>query len=150
MEKHPAQEGDNESERHQAAGRQSEQRFVFGGRVFDIDQAQAIIAERPRQPGMLPVAPWAQAYGFDTLDDPHTVPIIGPGPDFNRDYAMTTDLNEPAIVATMYSQEHGQDYPLLIDGTHRLYRAYQEGITELPAYVLTVDETLAIREDLPR
>lgn len=33
----------------------------------------------------------------------------------------------------------------LIDRTHRLYRAFAEHRTDLPAYVLTVEETLAIR-----
>jgi hypothetical protein len=60
---------------------------------------------------------------------------------------MTTDLTEPVIVAILHSQEHDEDYPLLIDGTHRLYRAYQEGVATLPAYVLDVAETLGIRED---
>jgi hypothetical protein len=80
------------------------------------------------------------------LEDRHAVALIGPGPDFDRGYAMTTDLTEPVIVAMLHSQEDDRDYPLLIDGTHRLYRAHAEGTPELPVYVLNVEETLAIRE----
>jgi hypothetical protein len=36
---------------------------------------------------------------------------------------------------------------LLIDGVHRLYHAWREGVPRLPAYLLTVEETLRIRHD---
>jgi hypothetical protein len=65
---------------------------------------------------------------------------------FDRHYAMTTDLHEPLLVATLRNKD-GEQFPLVIDGTHRLYRAYIEHMTELTAYVLSVEETLAIRED---
>jgi hypothetical protein len=80
-------------------------------------------------------------------DDRQSVALIGPGPDFDREYAMTTDLTEPVIVAIMRSQETGEVAPLLIDGTHRLYRAHAEGLDVLPVYVLNAEESLAIRED---
>jgi hypothetical protein len=35
---------------------------------------------------------------------------------------------------------------LLIDGIHRLYKASATGTAELPAYLLTQAETLAIRD----
>ena len=37
--------------------------------------------------------------------------------------------------------------PLLIDGCHRLYKAAVTGRAEIPAFVLTADETLLIRSD---
>jgi hypothetical protein len=73
--------------------------------------------------------------------------LIGPGPEFNRRYAMTTDLEKPVIVATLRSEETGDESPLLIDGTHRLFRAYQDGVAALPAYVLSVEESLSIRRE---
>lgn len=126
--------------------REPAQWFQFGGWVFDVDHAQALLAEQPREPQPLPVMPWVRQYGLDLLDHPETAPILGIGPGFDRDYAMTTDLTEPLIVATLRTSDHGQS-PLLIDGTHRLYRAYREGVAELPAYVLNVVETQAIRID---
>jgi hypothetical protein len=123
-----------------------EQRFHFGPWVFNVDQAETIIAERPRETHVLPVESWARAYGLDEPEDTHRISLIGPGPDFDRAYAMTSDLTVPVIIATLHSEETG-DGPLLIDGTHRLYRAHIEGMTELPAYVLSVEESLEIRED---
>ncbi|HKR81476.1 MAG TPA: hypothetical protein VJR27_00550 [Candidatus Saccharimonadales bacterium] len=140
--------GGNREQTQARAERQTRQLFLFGPWSFDVDQAQAVIAERPRSTHTLPVEPWARAYGLDELDNPNTASLIGPGPSFDRRYAMTTDLAEPVMVAVLRDQESGQDCPLLIDGTHRLYRAHQEGIAELPAYVLTVEESLAIRQEL--
>ena len=42
--------------------------------------------------------PWARAYGLipSPGSSPHAVPLIGPGPGFNPDYALTTDLDDPA------------------------------------------------------
>lgn len=120
--------------------------FQFGGWVFDIDRAQALLAEKPRERSLLPVMPWVRQYGLDLLNRPDTAPILGVGPGFDRDYAMTTDLAEPLIVATLRTSDHGRS-PLLIDGTHRLYRAFREGLAELPAFVLDEAETQAIRID---
>jgi hypothetical protein len=127
-------------ERHPA------QWFRFGGWIFDVDRAQALLSKKPREPRPLTVMPWVRQYGLDLLDEPNRVPILGIGPDFDREYAMTTDLTSPLIVATLHLPGSGNS-SLLIDGTHRLYRAYREHVAELPAYVLDVNESLAIRLD---
>ena len=46
---------------------------------------------------------WARAYGLipDPGSSPHSVPLIGPGPGFDPDYAMTTDLDDPVIIASI-------------------------------------------------
>jgi hypothetical protein len=49
----------------------------------------------------------------------HTVSLIGPGPDFDSQYAMTTDLDEPLIIASVTADGTGQPCPLLIDGYAR-------------------------------
>jgi hypothetical protein len=120
--------------------------FRFGGWIFDIDRAQAVLAQSPREPKPLAVMPWVRQYGLDLLGEPSRAPILGLGPDFDREYAMTTDLMSPLIVATLHLPGSGNS-SLLIDGTHRLYHAYREDVTELLAYVLDVNESLAIRLD---
>ena len=122
------------------------QRFRFGGWIFDIDRAEVLLSQSPREPKPLAVMPWVRQYGLDLLDEPNRVPILGIGPEFDREYAMTTDLTNPLIVATLHLPGSGNS-SLLIDGTHRLYRAYREDVAELPAYVLDVNESLAIRLD---
>jgi hypothetical protein len=119
------------------------QRFQFGPWLFNVNGGQAILAERPRDARPLSVELWVSFYGLDTPDD--EVSLFW-AHHLDRDYAMTTDLDEPLLVATLRNNE-GEELPLLIDGTHRLHRAHVEHRARLPAYVLTVDESLAIRED---
>ena len=92
-----------------------EQVFQFGHWVFNVDQAQALLTERPREPLPVPVLPWVRKYGLDLLDEVNRAPILGVGPDFDREYAMSTDLTEPLIVATLHLPGSGNS-PLLIDG----------------------------------
>jgi hypothetical protein len=120
--------------------------FVFGGWVFDVTAAAAIIRAEPRETVSLPVGPWARAYGLDRDpgSDTAAIPLLGPGPGFSRAYAMTTDLTQPLIIATLLVTG-GEPAALLIDGTHRLFKGHATGTAELPAYLLTEAETLAIR-----
>jgi hypothetical protein len=120
--------------------------FFFGGWVFDIAAAAAILRDQPRETASLPVAPWARAYSLDRDpgSDTATIPLLGPGPGFSRAYAMTTDLTQPVIIAAL-PVTGDEPTPLLIDGTHRLYKAHATGAAQLPAWVLTDTETLTIR-----
>ncbi|MBB2940513.1 hypothetical protein FB565_000217 [Actinoplanes lutulentus] len=120
--------------------------FSFGPWAFSIDAAEAAIAARHRPIQPIPVDAWASFYGLKHLGDPRrsAAALIGPTSDaLDREYAMTADLANPVIVAQLLVEN--QPAPLLIDGTHRLYRAWREKVSELPAYVLTVEETLGIR-----
>lgn len=42
--------------------------FHFGPWTFSIDQAETVIAERPREPHTLDVAAWANAHGLNDID----------------------------------------------------------------------------------
>jgi len=122
--------------------------FYFGPWAFSIDEAEALIADRPREPASLNVVAWANAYGLTHIDDPdpHTVNLIGPTRDgLDREYAMATDLTKPVIVASL--EVDGEPTALFIDGVHRLYRAWRESVASLPAYVLTVAETQQIKHN---
>ncbi|MET8367651.1 hypothetical protein ABZU53_29410 [Micromonospora sp. NPDC005194] len=122
--------------------------FHFGPWVFSIDAAQALIAASPRDTRPLDVPAWAAAYGLTHLDNPNpwATNLIGPtSTTLNRTYAMTTDLTKPLIVAQI-SVNAAPPGPLLIDGTHRLYRAWHEHKPQLPAYVLTVQEARQIQD----
>jgi hypothetical protein len=125
-----------------------QQWFYFGPWAFSIDEAERLIADRPREPHTLDVAVWANAYGLATIDDsaPGRVSLIGPTRDgLDREYAMGIDLTKPVIVATL--ETSGEPAALFIDGIHRLYRAWREGVAQLPAYVLSVAETQQIKHD---
>ncbi|GIE91632.1 hypothetical protein [Actinoplanes regularis] len=129
-------------------GRQ-EQWFHFGPWVFSIDAAQALIAAAPRDTVSLPVTAWATAYGLTQLDDPHRTAanLIGPTSDaVDRLYAMSTDLTKPVLLGRICIGVH-PPAALLIDGVHRLYHAWREGVPQLPAYQLTAEETRAVQHD---
>jgi hypothetical protein len=125
-------------------GRPPDQRFVFGAFVFNVDKALALLEGDQRVCRALEVAPWAAFFGFDITDE-HSVALFGPRY-LDRDYAMTTDLDAPVVVATLTGSEC-ERFPLVIDGTHRIYKAHVLGVPELPALVLDEAESLSIRDD---
>jgi hypothetical protein len=131
-----------------APGSKPQQWFVLRPWVFDVTLAGVLLRAAPRPPRMIPVAGWARAYGL--IRDPgsgrHAISLIGPGPDFSPGYAMTTNPEEPVILATL-ADAGGEMTPLLIDGCHRLYKAAVTGRAEIAAFVLTAAETLLIRSD---
>ena len=98
---------------------------------------------------MIPVAAWARAYGLarDPGSGRHAISLIGPGPDFSPQYAMTTNPDKQVILVTLADTSGEPTQPLLIDGCHRLYKAAVTGRAEIPAFVLTAGETLLIRSD---
>jgi hypothetical protein len=120
------------------------QRFLFGAFVFNVDKAMAMLEDNQRDRRVLEVGPWASFFGFDITGE-HSIALFGPR-HLDRDYAMTTNLEDPVIVATLVGRE-GERFPLVIDGTHRIYRAYVEGVPILPALVLDEAESLSIRDD---
>ncbi|MEV1319441.1 hypothetical protein AB0J14_25555 [Micromonospora arborensis] len=115
--------------------------------MFDINAALALIAAAPRAPQPLNVTAWANAYGLRHLDNPNpwATNLIGPTKNsLNRAYAMTADLTTPVIVCQIPITEQ-QPAPLLIDGTHRVYRAWRDQVPQLPAHLLTPAETQQIK-----
>lgn len=125
------------------------QLFLYGKWLFNIDQAQALLKEHPRDVKPTSVADWAAHYQLDRLtpgyDGAPWCPVFGPDQSaFNAEHALQTDLNTPVIIATM--EFDSGPAILLIDGVHRMYRAMTEGRATLPAYTLTTAETTRIRE----
>ncbi|HEX5293942.1 MAG TPA: hypothetical protein VFX25_34130 [Streptosporangiaceae bacterium] len=131
-----------------AAGK-PQQWFTLRPWIFDVTLAGMLLRATPRPPVPIPAGAWARAYGLarDPAIGRHAISLIGPGPDFSTDYAMTTDPDEPVILATLTGPGGEPAGPLLIDGCHRLYKAAVTGRAEIPAFVLTAAETLLIRSD---
>ncbi len=92
--------------------------FTLRPWVFDVTLAGVLLRAEPRPPRMIPVAAWARAYGLarDTGGGRHAISLIGPGPDFSPQYAMTTNPDEPVIFATLAGPSGEPAGPLLIDG----------------------------------
>ncbi len=126
-----------------------QQWFTLRPWVFDVTLAGVLLRAAPRLPRMIPVTAWARAYGLarDPGSGRHAISLISPGPDFSPQYAMTTNPDEPVILATLSGPGGEPAGPLLIDGCHRLYKAAVTGQAEIPAFVLTAAETLLIRSN---
>lgn len=135
--------------RHAAPDSATGQWFVFGPWVYDVDAATGwLLRAAPRPALLLPVQPWACAYGL--IHDPggqsQMISLIGPGPGFEpgpRDDPLTRD--DPVIIATITTADGEPTEPLLTDGCHRLYKAAVTGREHLPSLRLTAAETLAVR-----
>ena len=106
--------GSSTPPRPPAAGK-PQQWFVLRPWLYDVTAAAGLLRAAPRPPQPLPVEPWARAYGLipAPASSPHTVSLIGPGPGFDPQYAMGTDLDEPVIIATLTSPAGAAAGPLL-------------------------------------
>jgi hypothetical protein len=74
----------------------------------------------------------------------------GPPPEdkaqIDPDHALSVDLSYPILLLESLDEIDGSR-GRVIDGWHRIYRAAQLGIPELPAVVITADEEPIIRID---
>lgn len=119
------------------------QTFQYGIWTFDVTAAEQLVTATGQLPiVLLDVPMWAYACGLDR-DDPSAVPLLGPGDNFDRAYAMTTDLSRPLLLATVPTGD-GASGHLLIDGCHRLFHAWSTGRVTLTAYELGRAETDSI------
>jgi len=91
-----------------------------------ITTALYLVARSGRQAEMIDVMSWTHHLERSII---------------NKEYALSekVDLKRPIIIAA-WEDNRGQIILKLIDGMHRLYKAYKTGVAQLPAYVLTVDE----------
>lgn len=125
------------------------QYFVFGPFLYDIDKALKIIASTPgRATHPITVSEFARTLGLEkTLDEYRAqgqIPMLRG--DVDEEYARTqADLTIPVIIGDLRQRDEGTPAYMLIDGTHRLRRAFLEGREHLDAYVLTLAETKKIR-----
>jgi hypothetical protein len=92
------------------AAAKPQQWFTLRPWLFDVTAATWLLRAAPRPAQPLPAGPRARAYGLVPAPGggQHTVSLIGPGPDFDSQYAMTTDLDEPLIIASVTADGTGQ------------------------------------------
>ena len=102
------------------------EQFTFGGKRYDLAKAKELIKATPRPVEMRPLSQFKAMY-YEAVK-------------IDWDKAEKTDTAVPVIVAT----ENGT--PVLVDGWHRYAKALRTRLTEIPAVVLTEDETKAIRK----
>ena len=89
---------------------------------------------------MIPVAAWARAYGLarEPGSGRHAISLIGPGPDFSPQHAMTTNPDEPVILATLADASGEPGRPLLIDGYAPPVTVRSEAVAAVCRYPVTL------------
>jgi hypothetical protein len=101
------------------------EQFAWAGKRYDLAKAKELIKATPRAIEMRPLAQFKSMY-YEAVK-------------IDWDKAERTDIAIPIIVAT----EEGKS--VLIDGWHRYAKALRTRQTEIPAVVLTEEETAKIR-----
>ncbi len=101
------------------------EQFVYAGKHYDLAKAKDLIKATPRPVEMRPLAQFKAMY-YEAVK-------------IDWDKAERTDFAIPIIIAV----EEGK--PVLIDGWHRYAKALRARLLEIPAVVLTEDETKSIR-----
>lgn len=114
----PADGRDRSTQSRPPAPGKPQQWFTLRPWLFDVTLARFLVRAAPRPGRQLDVGLWARAYGLlpAPAGSPRAIPLIGPGPHFDPEYAMGTDLDEPLIIASVTTDGTGQPHPLLIDG----------------------------------
>lgn len=111
-----------------SAGGSANEKFVFGPMTFDIDKAREISGGKPNSTAAVS-ADWSHKINVDTKA------------------AMKSKNPEPVIIAQVPSTNGSQK--LLIDGHHRMFKALHDGKTEVPAFVMSPEDTMSIMETHP-
>lgn len=112
-----------------AAETRPPQFFDFGVYEYDIDAAERILAETPREP--MP-APASALGGFLRLGIVNVDPV----------HVRTVDVTKPLIAAVLTEMD---GTALIIDGWHRVARAIDDQVAQLQVLVLTAEETEQVR-----
>lgn len=106
------------------------QTFDLGAHKWDVEKALAHVAGKKPN---------------DTLDVENAASLLGIVR-INREHAATTDLSKP-VIGVQPGSGHFKGYVVPIDGWHRIYRAHQEGVKELPMHLIgpTNEKKIRIR-----
>lgn len=124
------------------------QYYTFLDFTLDVDKALAIIAKQPDRPlRSVDVKGIARTLCLEKPMDEYLaagqIPLLRG--DVDEEYARTADLSVPVLMADMARRKGEEPVYMLIDGTHRVRRAYVDGLETLPAYLLDRAEVRRIR-----
>ena len=113
-------------------------RYGFGVFAFDVRKAKELICASPREIRMVDTSRERVERLIGRPPEPDSFDIGTVYVDWEK--AKTADISTPLIVAmARVDPESQKRSPVVIDGHHRLARAWLDKIPELP-YVLLTDE----------
>ena len=91
--------------------------------AWNVTLAKEILGDKP---------PFCMIY-------PAELASIGKNVTVDHDHAMTTDLNDP-VIAIILTLDEMKDM-FIIDGWHRIHKAVELGVENIPCCVLSEEET---------
>lgn len=109
---------------------------------WDVVKARYLIQQTNKRLDTLTVKSAAKAYGFDKPQSMDSLYYVDPV----RAMSDAIDPDIPVILALIARERQGEPpIPILIDGYHRLYKAYREERIRIPCYALMPEEEQACR-----
>jgi hypothetical protein len=126
-----------------------DEQFRWFSAIFDVAKAQKILEESPREPHTIKVDNWAPVLITHAKDEKGE-PIRGPVPEgedaviplvnvhIDWDHVKDVQLDKPGIIMPFNGTL------LLIDGHHRLAKAWQEHVPDFQVCLLTEKEARSI------
>lgn len=116
--------------------------FTYVHLRWDVAKAWTLVADVAPD-SHITVAEWAPAlFGApspEAMLDPSRI-YVGVGVDTAWCLTNDVDLTRPVLVVTRTLPNGGATVTLMIDGYHRLYRAWHDGVETLPAIMLTPEQ----------
>jgi hypothetical protein len=117
--------------------------FRFGRYYFDLDLVRRHIAagDVPFELKQVNITEWAsKSMGLDRTHPDHKPVSVLININYDHLATITPErLTVPIILVTIVIQK--MEYHLIIDGNHRVAKAYLSGMDELPAYVFDLKAT---------
>lgn len=105
-----------------------DEQFVIGNMIFNVESAKKICKGMSNGTALCS-NDWSEKINVE------------------EDHAIKADTENPVLIAMIPMEQ--DIIPLLFDGHHRMYRAMSEGKKELPAYIFTPEQSLAVMSAPP-
>lgn len=114
---------------------------------WDVAKAWSLVAAQAPE-GTIVVDDWARAMfrapSAEAMLDPTRFYAFSVGVDTVWCLANDVDLTRPILIVSRPLSD-GEPVTIPIDGYHRLFRAWHDGVETLPAIVLTAEQEQEIR-----
>lgn len=127
------------------------EQFTYLHLAWDVAKAWDLVKDTEPS-GQIDVAEAARTFGAPTAADmlppadgsPVTRIYVGVGVDTAWCLANEPDYTRPVLIARR-PLPSGDEVTMMIDGYHRLWRAWHDGVETLPGIVLTAEQERACR-----
>lgn len=129
--------------------------YTLMGITWDVIRAMFLCSKKKRKLENVPVKDVVEGLSiYDSSEEDENTnepakegwqPVnIKLGSPVNGKFALSDSCNlERPLLVAQFKLPSGKISPIVIDGMHRLWKAYKNGLKTLPCYVLTISESNA-------